>query len=91
MSEVPERIYLQWYGDAEPVEGAIYEVPHDGVTWCVDEIFNSDVEYVRADLYRKMQQALRYLYDEWHNGMTTEFAEALDQAERVLDEAEVSE
>lgn len=45
MSDAPERIYLQWWGDSNPAEGE----PADEVTWCVDGIWDHDVEYVRAD------------------------------------------
>lgn len=46
----PERIFLQWYGDADPdVEGDSDPNTED-VTWCAENIYEHDVEYVRADL-----------------------------------------
>lgn len=42
MKNPPEIIYLQYYGDSEPEEG---EVSESDVTWCVDRIFDSDIEY----------------------------------------------
>lgn len=41
----PTKIYLQWYDeDGEPLDAL-----SDEVTWCVDEINPTDVEYRRAD------------------------------------------
>lgn len=40
----PDRIWLQWHGDGPADDG---DVRHDDVTWCADQIFDSDVEYVR--------------------------------------------
>lgn len=46
---VPDRIWLQWHGDADP-EYEMGEVSEGDVSWCRDKIFQYDVEYVRADL-----------------------------------------
>ena len=41
----PKEIYLQvGEGEEETPE------PPDGVTWCQDKIFDSDIKYIRADL-----------------------------------------
>ena len=48
MTDTPERIWLQWHGDADPDEAGVPD-PSD-VTWCEDKINDSDTEYVRADL-----------------------------------------
>ena len=41
----PENIYLQ----IEDYEG-------DDVTWCTDKINETDEEYIRKDLYEKLQE-----------------------------------
>ena len=47
MSEPPDRIYLQW--DEHPLAE---------ITWCVDQVANEDgvedVEYIRADLAKRL-------------------------------------
>lgn len=46
MSDIPNVIYLQYHGDGAPddVEGE----PRDSdVTWCCDQIYKSDIRYVR--------------------------------------------
>jgi hypothetical protein len=49
--EVPERIWLQWYGSGDPeVESG--PVSMADVTWKREQIFKHDIEYVRADLPR---------------------------------------
>ena len=42
----PIRIYLQWNGDAEPEES---EPCVEEVTWSQEQIFEHDIEYIRAD------------------------------------------
>ncbi len=39
----PERIWLQFYDEFDGEES-------EDITWCVDHINETDVEYVRADL-----------------------------------------
>ena len=53
MSEAPERIWLQWHGDGDP--GEVYV---DEVTWCLDHIFDGDIEYVRKDRADALAEAL---------------------------------
>jgi len=65
--EAPERIYLQIGLDAweEPVE-SISDL--EGVTWCVDRIDKSDIEYVRRDVAVRLREALRlalFWGDDW--------------------------
>ena len=43
----PNRIYLQW--------------DSDDVTWCIDQIEETDVEYVRADLGERNSEAMEKL------------------------------
>ena len=56
MNKIPERIWLQvygedWWGNESP------ELPTDNedVTWCVDQINGSDVEYVLASKYEELE------------------------------------
>lgn len=44
----PEKIYLQWHGDADPADYPDDEPRGDDVTWCRDKIFDHDIAYVRA-------------------------------------------
>lgn len=41
---IPERVFLQWYGDQEP-----HDDPVDEVSWCDCIVYKHDVEYVRSD------------------------------------------
>ena len=50
MKSAPETIYLQW----QDYEG-------EDVTWCVDKINETDVEYVRKDLYDDMVAMVKIL------------------------------
>lgn len=52
MDKIPERIWLQVYGDEVPERG----LPPDDweVTWCEDKINDSDVEYVLASKYNEL-------------------------------------
>ena len=57
-AQPPERIWLQWHGDADPeIESGPVSVAD--VTWEREQIFKHDVEYVRADLPRAAAD------DEW--------------------------
>lgn len=45
----PDRIYLQWHGDADPADYPNGPDPSlDDVTWCADKIYEHDIEYVPA-------------------------------------------
>lgn len=48
MSEAPNKVYLQWHcGEHDPDYGN----PEPGdVTWSPENIFEDDIEYIRADL-----------------------------------------
>lgn len=48
MSKAPERIFLQWPEDGEPPPYST-----EGVTWCEDQIEETDVEYVRVEYARR--------------------------------------
>lgn len=47
-SEAPKRIWLQWHGDADP-ELELGDVATGEVSWCENQVYNRDVEYVRTD------------------------------------------
>jgi len=55
--EAPERIYLQ----ASMTEEDDDWDDEIGVTWCVDRINDSDVEYVRRDVAAELYRALSWL------------------------------
>lgn len=53
---LPEHIWLQWHGDGDPKDTG--EVEPSEVTWCRDQVFKQDVEYVRAQfLFDLLEQA----------------------------------
>ena len=46
MTDAPEKIYLQWNPDDDPIS----DLPDgEGITWSEDRVYESDVEYVRRD------------------------------------------
>ena len=54
----PERIFLQWYGDAthpDPSKG------RGEVTWCKESVFEHDVEYVRVDRLEELEAVVEKL------------------------------
>lgn len=56
MKEAPKKIYLQWDGETELSEGQI--------TWCVDRINDSDVEYDMAKLMgEKLAAANKVIFE----------------------------
>ena len=52
-NEAPEKIYLQVCGDcnANDCENCKFEDLEDNVTWCIDKIFDKDIEYTRTDAF----------------------------------------
>ena len=48
--KAPETIYLQWYGDVDP-ELVDHEpdVDPSGASWCWEQIFPADIEYIRKE------------------------------------------
>lgn len=50
MDDAPTRIYLQWHGDADPIEDG--PVSEGDVTWSRDPVFDRDAAYIRADAFR---------------------------------------
>lgn len=53
VDEIPKRIFIQQFEDPK-TEG--FQTGEE-VTWCVDQINDNDVEYVRKDLYDNIQEA----------------------------------
>jgi hypothetical protein len=45
----PKKIYLQVFGDNGDERTDAWW-PDEDVTWCEDRIYDSDVEYIRADI-----------------------------------------
>lgn len=62
MDQIPDRIYLQVYGedrlfgDDSPL--LLEDASEGEVTWCVEEIYNTDVAYVREDIVQQMIRSL---------------------------------
>ena len=58
--KTPETIYLQWYGDVDP-ELVDHEpdVDPSGASWCWEQIFPADIEYVRKDSADKAIKMMR--------------------------------
>jgi hypothetical protein len=58
MTSVPNRIFLQYHGDADPV---LDDRPVSEVSWSKDQVFPRDIEYVRvstvADLVKAAKRA----------------------------------
>lgn len=48
VSEPPERIWLQWYGEDAPLTDPDAPVDLGEVCWCQDSVFDTDIEYVRV-------------------------------------------
>jgi hypothetical protein len=46
-THAPETIWLQFDADGERVD------VWDGITWCLDQINDTDVKYVRADMVKE--------------------------------------
>jgi hypothetical protein len=50
MDKKPERIYLQWYNeDGDPA------TEEEEVCWCEDRVYNTDIEYVSAEIVDELQ------------------------------------
>lgn len=47
-NEIPEKIWVQWYGEGHPDEGVL-PVTDEAVTWCVDKINEHDICYVTEE------------------------------------------
>jgi len=50
--KTPETIYLQWFGDYDPdmlSESERDAIDPDGASWCWEQIFPHDIEYVRKE------------------------------------------
>ena len=51
--EAPEKIYLQVCGDCndDDCQNCKFRDLEDNATWCMDKIFDKDIEYVKADVF----------------------------------------
>lgn len=65
--EIPERIWLQIEneGAESPDEVLIGDI--SDATWCVERIYDSDVEYVKANKFQETAKVLRQFHrdDTW--------------------------
>ena len=51
--KAPEKIYLQVCGDCndDDCKNCKFEDLEDNATWCMDKIFDKDIEYARTDAF----------------------------------------
>lgn len=61
--KAPEKIYLQVCGDCNDndCKNCKFEDLKDNVTWCKDEIFDKDIEYIRTDVF--IEKACKFISD----------------------------
>ena len=65
--KIPETIYLQWFGDYDPDmlgESERDAIDPDGASWCWEQIFPHDIEYVRKDAATEAMRMLQAEYKE---------------------------
>ena len=65
--KTPETIYLQWFGDYDPDmlgESERDAIDPDGASWCWEQIFPHDIEYVRKDAATEAMRMLQAEYKE---------------------------
>ena len=63
--KIPETIYLQWFGDYVPdmlSESERDAIDPDGASWCWEQIFPHDIEYVRKDAATEAMRMLQAEY-----------------------------
>ena len=72
----PDRIYLQWQREY-----------HEETTWCVDQIDDDDIEYIRVDIADRRLALLREIAD-WYSATANAGFRylPLDIVERLEDE-----
>ena len=65
--KTPETIYLQWFGDYDPdmlSESERDAIEPDGASWCWEQIFPHDIEYMRKDAATEAVRILQAEYKE---------------------------
>ena len=65
--KTPETIYLQWFGDYDPdmlSESERDAIDPDGASWCWEQIFPHDIEYMRKDAATEAMRMLQAEYNE---------------------------
>ena len=82
MNNAPKEIWLQWDPDGD----GMYFYPSEGVTWCGEQINDTDVRYVRADAQGAAPEPLGYW--EWsgleHDENWKQLAHRLDDDCRYM-------
>lgn len=56
MSDIPERIFLCFGEDGPNYRGPL---SWGDVSWSDEAVYETDIEYINYDSYRRMQQELR--------------------------------
>lgn len=65
--KTPETIYLQWFGDYDPdmlSESERDAIDPYGASWCWEQIFPHDIEYMRKDAATEAMRMLQAEYKE---------------------------
>jgi hypothetical protein len=75
MTDAPERIYLQVGPDCTPED--LPDVEWSEASWCRDRVFDTDIEYVRADIVLSQSDARAVLLE-----IAAEFGLARDALQR---------
>ena len=73
--KAPEIIFLQWHGDCHPEDCcADDDVDPSGASWCWEQVFPADIEYIRMDKLNAVKRqrdqllaALKEVRDLGHN------------------------
>ena len=64
--KAPNRMYLQFYGEdllpGQTIDDLEEPADMENVTWCVDKIFNTDIEYIHKDVVMEIFEQLRSKY-----------------------------
>ena len=55
MTNIPKRIYLQWFDE----DGEKLDPTKDEITWCVDCINETDVSYVREKTIQALERVAK--------------------------------
>jgi len=89
MAEIPEKIWVQWYGDDLPEEFDP-DWLGDGVTWCTDKINEHDVCYVTEESavlaqQRNHAQGYREGFAEAGKSIVKELQDANDRLSKITD------
>lgn len=85
--KAPDKIYLQICGDCpgeDSCKDCKFKDLEDNVTWCLDRIFERDVEYVRKDyLLKFVNKKLQESTDRLDFHANQAYAEVIDKLNEI--------